>query len=1694
MFSCTPDVHATAQEQDDFATRWAARLQGNDASFDLQSYLDADTLPATISAEVGFTDATKDTLTRGCLTTKLFDLMKTLDPTFGMDTSKNPPEPFPDDTVKSMLAMTVFHNKPTSQPATTPVAPQLPLPDTVGDALNALGLNQLLNIQVPTVQIPTSLGIPTPISALINDLVTQLQGIGLPQLPALANLVQLPPLPIQLPPLPDLTLPSVNDIINTIRSIVDATTYELCYIGAKTNGTVKCTRTVLGLPVLIDVQGDAAPDLLGQLIPSVNPQYPTGVTMSFAVNRLPAPGNPLGTPPPVSASVFATWDVPLANVRAQLGFDALYKPLTLAQRSELVATVTNINDATQGNPTIAYKLTQQNPDVESLVTAGITKVVRDANSGAKSFPESTLASLNFVGVPQTTQGTLEIQTTKAGTNKTRFINTMTTSSASLFTLGLLRSYTPTDPLIPCCPVQSFVATADKLPTSTKLDILKDSALNKWTVGYTANTPIDELRLQGADFPSAAEVVKPESQQTVSSFSANVKKLPTKIDVDATLPIPKSNPRVVDVNYRGSSVSDPNAVVVVPSVDFGTLERSKGDVQRSLKAHAEDIPGRMHLVTNLAGDALNTPPGKNLDVDLTYDSSSQAKNLSVDFYDKGDKSTSKLNGTIATLPPWFTAHVGTHPNGAAGSETSAAFNAKTDAAAADGSAALGSVFFKYAKNAEYLTLDNTTKPATQQYAVVKTTYGADGTKGNDDDSIAIEGQYTGLKRTAVSLKNDGQPKGELDLAAKVVNDANRPTTVRFDDPEANVDAVVLNVPKDIDVTYQRRRTGTADDCGSPENTHKVIYDATNSINKATVRVQGKKSGAVDPDNLTVVTAGADNGAGPIPPHMELFANGDTKQVTYRANGGVGQVAASILAASTGAGSCAAKSGINVDLRGLPAQFGARINPENLRFTDLADTTTPIDQVALAENTPVVTALKSAAVAFTDHPNGQVPGLPTANELSVSSDKRGGGATEARVRLEGIRLFKLDVLHQNANDPNSKTSGVVADLQLANQLNDVGVNLDFVSADASEARVLGIMNKLAPNLHLDLSLIKPNTRVQYLTPGGHLDIRMEIGLGPAGQLDTVQLPSLNQLPLGVMMRDSAAGAKKIGILLQGAPSTLDLRVDNITNKTRGANDLPFLAFTDYQPPGGTSDLSIDVDLKNGTNDANQRDPSKDLKVRVVMHGVTSGYGVNVLPIATGDDSNGGDNGTYFDLKVAGSKAIGAVDLDVATGIPKHKNQNGTSTPIDPMPCSQCNLKLTGTISNLPPGFSFHLESAKTGPSQKKETNIEMTLLGSNGQQDNTQSITSVKLNVLTWQLKPGTQDVRTVPQVEADIRDVPARMKILISDGGPKDSSIAQPCAEPSNTLPGITYTAEGDKRDALDLNALIDFVMLAHDPTNVTLEDDDAPKEQPDPVLKASATNLSHSLQFENTADGKFKLTQPDPAAAPTGNIHIEVSTQKLKILNWSLLPPEEGGCGFSEDLGPVTLSSVGGVRFNLSTGIVLDIDGLKNVTLDPGVIINVDGDFQKLKFGLRDPNVVDGYLGGVGLKVTVHISEDINPSFNLQWPPIDLDFAFPLDINMVDLTSNSTANWIDINLLVPCDVDVDWDGVDITAYHGYVDTHPGLLAEFSNGFETTDNAKFIVAPAGDYLDRVRFYLQPIYILYLKLFEDRGSFDAGIRCP
>jgi hypothetical protein len=184
--------------------------------------------------------------------------------------------------------------------------------------------------------------------------------------------------------------------------------------------------------------------------------------------------------------------------------------------------------------------------------------------------------------------------------------------------------------------------------------------------------------------------------------------------------------------------------------------------------------------------------------------------------------------------------------------------------------------------------------------------------------------------------------------------------------------------------------------------------------------------------------------------------------------------------------------------------------------------------------------------------------------------------------------------------------------------------------------------------------------------------------------------------------------------------------------------------------------------------------------------------------------------------------------------------------------------------------------------------------------------------------------------------------------------------------------------------------------------------------------------------------------------------------------------------------------------MVLDIVGLRNITLDPGVIINVDGDFDDVTFGLRNPQIADLYASGIGIRIKVRISDSIQPSVPIVFPPINIGPLppFPIDIQLMDLTLNDYGKWIDVNLLVPCDVDVSWDDVDVDSFHAVVRANPGVFAPFTNGFHTADDAKMLVLPFAEQLtEALRFFVDPIAVgvAWLGGYPNAG-FSAGIECP
>ena len=493
-----------------------------------------------------------------------------------------------------------------------------------------------------------------------------------------------------------------------------------------------------------------------------------------------------------------------------------------------------------------------------------------------------------------------------------------------------------------------------------------------------------------------------------------------------------------------------------------------------------------------------------------------------------------------------------------------------------------------------------------------------------------------------------------------------------------------------------------------------------------------------------------------------------------------------------------------------------------------------------------------------------------------------------------------------------------------------------------------------------------------------------------------------------------------------------------------------------------------------------------MKAILTGVPVGYGLKVLPIVTGPEAS---DDTEFEFALLGSQPLGRVDLDIGAGVPED------APVVNGVPeCSACDLKLAGTISNLSPGFKFLLKSSDSPTfAGQTDTVIDLDQLDGNGARDLNSTINAVKLGVLTWQRvggfpgPNGEPPVQTVPQIQMDLKQVPSHVNIKISGNGKQEDSIVKACATTPNSLPTLDYNAEGNngKADALDMNLRIDFTMSSDDMLN---PDTDSP------VIDVGVEDLSHKVHFENVQDGTFKISGAD-GAAKTKYLHLEMSEQTLGILDWDFSPQ---GCGTELlKVGPVTIETAGGLKFSLRTGIVIDARDFRTLEVSPGIIVDVSGDYSEFAFQLRDPNLVDTEIGGLGLKIRVHIADGINPAIPIGTTPSLLSMVpIPVDVDFIDFSSDEKADWIDVNLLVPCDVDVSWDGVDITAYHAHITTTPGVLASTTNGFRATNTAHYLILPyLGELLGEFfAFFINPLIVFFDQLIYGEGSFGAHIGCP
>lgn len=218
-----------------------------------------------------------------------------------------------------------------------------------------------------------------------------------------------------------------------------------------------------------------------------------------------------------------------------------------------------------------------------------------------------------------------------------------------------------------------------------------------------------------------------------------------VEVTATL---ATLPAVVNVDWRASSGSfsyDGGAAMTANTVAV----RYKGLNGAYGRFDAANLPARMSVTYTTGRDAT-----------LTYDASGVLATLSAEVSKGTGQAAFVLD--VANLPPWLNVQ-------AVGDL--ALLNARSGPTAADGSAEVGTVTFKYASDGQYLA----TTPATDHVAYVR-----------DNAVTRIAYKDTGLRYFKADVSNNK-------LSGKVVYTASRPFTASIDTPTATGSVTLTNAP-------------------------------------------------------------------------------------------------------------------------------------------------------------------------------------------------------------------------------------------------------------------------------------------------------------------------------------------------------------------------------------------------------------------------------------------------------------------------------------------------------------------------------------------------------------------------------------------------------------------------------------------------------------------------------------------------------------------------------------------------------------------------------------------------------------------------------------------------------------------------------------------------------------------------------------
>ncbi len=625
-------ANATAANRDRFVSLWVPRV--TDRSW-LQQYLDQPAVPASIAAE-GFLalDQPTQAWLVSCLVVALpagsapaadqltkFEAVLYL-AIFGKDRldqlkaqghapaipggGATPPQPSPLQAQVDAASHAPLVTKPASPPAPSlpgvvgasgsvttgagvtlkgeinhtvvavPLSPALPLPPADGSVAATVNVNSLINLIIGILDSP-------PISNIVAILNTLLTNI--------ANVQQLL-----------FTVPPLN--------LLSGATYRVCAESA--TQPLACSVSLpVGVPIPSDVNGDHVPDVLAELIPSLNtntkglipPATSVDVGFSFEVLRL-FPGTG-----PLPAHIFAVYDPPTINTRLEYGYDGRLS--TLANDTKTTVLLKNaiqIPPALHtGDIEVSLAITHASPGPVEAETLAVKTL---QPQGAFHLPKEVdpmAGAVQLQPVPTTVNADLHLI---HSTSRDEDIVSLNTSQPSTANIDFTQDVTSQSPQSH----REFKALIDQLPTNVNVDVVHQGA--KQTITYNASAGIAHVH---ASDNAVGDTSHPGSF-TRSDY--DVLGVPASVAVTLT--------GSSDIVYQGSST--------VPQVQFTTQTQQDNNLQNLITATAKGVPKNIHLNNNTAADSQT----------ITYDADSSLTSIALALFDLANDQTF-ANGLLLGLP-------------------------------------------------------------------------------------------------------------------------------------------------------------------------------------------------------------------------------------------------------------------------------------------------------------------------------------------------------------------------------------------------------------------------------------------------------------------------------------------------------------------------------------------------------------------------------------------------------------------------------------------------------------------------------------------------------------------------------------------------------------------------------------------------------------------------------------------------------------------------------------------------------------------------------------------------------------------------------------------------------------------------------------------------------------------------------------